>query len=284
MAWVKGDKSQPIKKLLSNATIFGPIDFTNIEMIAYSPDHNLDEDAYFCIQDFKNKDFFSAFLKTPFNSVDFNSVKSDDFDKISYIFSVQDGIFYFQKVTPASFLTKKTISLGNIVEIEENKKRIIIRDIPDAIYVLEKDILIFRKLPTISSIFHGIDLLYKEATDEQVSDFLSSDFITLTNDFNKSKVSKPNRKRIALALDTLSKMSSDDKKTILEYIRNYCGKDIIFNEDLSAFSISSDIDLKHIVYGIEERFYTTICGGERRLANSIVTLPESSSKELCITF
>lgn len=38
-------------------------------------------------------------------------------------------------------------------------------------YFKSEDVLIFKNLPLISSIFKGIDELYKEATKEEVSDF-----------------------------------------------------------------------------------------------------------------
>jgi hypothetical protein len=38
------------------------------------------------------------------------------------------------------------------------------------------------------------------------------------------------------------------------------------------FLSSSDDELKFLLYGIEQRFYTTMFGQEKRLANSIQTI------------
>ena len=38
------------------------------------------------------------------------------------------------------------------------------------------------------------------------------------------------------------------------------------------FEISSEQNLKMLLYGIEQRFYTTLIGDEKRLANSVISL------------
>lgn len=87
------------------------------------------------------------------------------------------------------------------------------------------------------------------------------------------KVSKPNRKRVGLAVATLDKMSVDDKTNMLSYIHDYCGEQKLkFDEKNHKFEISSDDELKLLLYGIEQRFYTTPFSQERRLANSVQAL------------
>jgi hypothetical protein len=61
------------------------------------------------------------------------------------------------------------------------------------------------------------------------------------------------------------------KQDIFTYIREYC-EDLIFDENDENFTISGEEELKKLLYGIEQRYYTTRQGGERRLANSITTL------------
>ena len=40
----------------------------------------------------------------------------------------------------------------------------------------------------------------------------------------------------------------------------------------NSFEVGSENELKMLLYGIEQRFYTTPVGGEKRLANSVITL------------
>jgi hypothetical protein len=84
-------------------------------------------------------------------------------------------------------------------------------------------------------------------------------------------VKRANRKRIAMAMETLQRFTQKEKQSIFGYIREYC-EDLNFDENAENFTISSEEELKKLLYGIEQRYYTTILGGERRLANSITTL------------
>ena len=161
--------------------------------------------------------------------------------------------------------------MGENVTVESSENKIFLNPFPDAVYIPSKDILVFRNLGTISSIFKGIDVLYKEATQEEVETFLNEPFIALSNYYDASKVSKPNRKRIALAMESFSHLEAHERNQILDYIHDYC-EDITYDAEDKTFSISSDEELKYLLYGIEQRFYTTMLGEEKRLANSIQTL------------
>lgn len=73
-------------------------------------------------------------------------------------------------------------------------------------------------------------------------------------------------------MKTLEIMSADDKTNMLEYIYGYCEQKLKFDQQNQKFEISTDEDLKLLVYGIEQRFYTTPFGNEKRCANSVTTM------------
>ncbi len=139
----------------------------------------------------------------------------------------------------------------------------------DAVYDIENDTLYFRNLGRIKPIFKGIDSLYREATQQEVEVFLASDFIELTEEYTALKVKAANRKRIAQVADTLASLNDEQKSQLIDYTNAYC-PDIVFEN--GAFNISSEDQLKRVLYGIEERYYTTQIGQEDRLANSVLTL------------
>lgn len=257
-------------KVISDHTIYD-FDLSQYSLIEYSPDHNLDEDGLFKVSNFSEKGFCLDFLKTDVMSANYDQIPSNKYQKISYLCSVQDDAFYFQKVTPATYLNRSILKLGENVSIESNANKIFLNPFPDAIYVPSQKILVFRNLGTISSIFKGIDTLYKEATQEEVETFLDEPFINISGEYDASKVSKPNRKRIALAMESFAHLDGDEKDQILDYIHDYC-ENIEYDDGEKAFSISTDEELKFLLYGIEQRFYTTMLGQEKRLANSIQTL------------
>lgn len=71
-----------------------------------------------------------------------------------------------------------------------------------------------------------------------------------------------------MARETIARFTTEEKQDIFGYIREYC-EELIFDENDSNFSVSNEEDLKKLLYGIEQRYYTTRIGGERRLANSV---------------
>jgi hypothetical protein len=211
-------------------------------------------------------------LKKDYDSKDYDDLTKENFSKIAYLFSIQGNDFYFQKITPSLFVKRKALVFGEAAKLEESQTRLVINALPDAVYFKSSDTLVFRNLATISSIFKGIDELYKEATKEEVEQFLDESFIETSNGYSVDKVSKPNRKRIGLAMKTLEGMSADDKTNMLEYIDGYCEQKLKYDPQNQKFEISTDDELKLLVYGIEQRFYTTPFGNEKRCANSVTTM------------
>lgn len=257
-------------KVISDHTTYD-FDIDDYTLVEYSTDHNLDEDSLYKISDFTAKSYCLDFLKNDINSANFDQIPSSRFKKIAYLCSVQDDAVCFQKLTPSMYLNRNILRLGDNVTIEESENKIFINQIPDAVYVPSQDILVFRNLGTITSIFKGIDTLYKEATQEEVESFLEEPFIALSDGYDASKVSQPNRKRIALAMESFTHLEGHEREQILDYIHDYCDG-IAYDDAEKAFTISSDEELKFLLYGIEQRFYTTMLGDEKRLANSIQKL------------
>lgn len=272
IAKIKNNRKNPIKLVVSGKSIFNSIALTTNSFPDYKTDHNLDEDSWFKVDDFSKQTYCLDFLKVNFDPKEYQSISRNEFKDICFLCSIQEENFYFQKVSPSLFLQKTLLSFGELVEIETSNNKIIINNIPDAIYIKSTDQLVFKNISTISSIFQGIDQLYKEATNEQVLEFLQQPFIKKSSGFEAVNVSKPNRKRIALALETLSKLSEEDKVEIFSYIHSYCNEKLSINLEEGCCVISNDEELKNLIYGIEQRFYTTPFSKEKRLANSVQTI------------
>lgn len=271
IANVKGNGKKKFFKLLSDQTLFGA-SLQGLDFVEYNPDHNLDEDSWFKIEQFSQQPYCMDLLTKDFVSSEYDDLTKDKFSKIAYLCAIQGNCYYFQKITPSLFVTRKMIVFGEAAKLENSGRRLVVNVMPDAIYQKESDTLVFRNLATISSIFKGIDELYKEATKEEVEAFLDKSFVELSGDYGVEKVSKPNRKRVALAMSTLASMPTEDRYQMLSYIHSYCDEKLKFDAENKKFEITSDEELKYLLYGIEQRFYTTPIGKEKRLANSVQTL------------
>ncbi|MGP5641553.1 hypothetical protein ACTXPS_19200 [Brachybacterium tyrofermentans] len=270
-AKMKRRRVSPLRRIASDRGLFDSDAVSVGDYVDYSPDTLLEEDQWFRVENFSEQGFFPPFLSEPLESSEIADLTKDQFTQISYLLAAQNDAYCFQRVRPSSLLHRPMITFGDVARIERPTNRIVVNPSPDAVFLPSSDELYFRDLAGVSPMFAGIDLLFREATDEQVETFLGSDFIS-TIDFDTDKVSKPNRKRIALADATLARYSTDERGSIVQYIKMYTDGNLTYDESLSAFTIASDEDLRTLLYGIEQRFYTTEIGGEKRLANSIIRI------------
>lgn len=236
----------------------------------YTPGANLDTGEWFYINNASTQEFSIDLLQETIATVDFDNLPRNNSKKINYIFSPVNNDIYFQNVPQSRLIEKRCIlAMGDDYAFNPKCFEIVINDYPDAIFEKSTDTLYFRKLESITSIFKGIDQLYREATDAEVTSFLAQDFITLNEDYSFLSVKTANRRRIALAQNTLSNLNPDDKNRIFSYIRGYCPS-IVRNDN--TFGIGSEDELKQLLFGIEQRYYTTLVGEEQRLANSVIRL------------
>lgn len=70
-------------------------------------------------------------------------------------------------------------------------------------------------------------------------------------------------------METLKHLNKKQKKEIYGYIAEYCPG---LSDGKSKFIVSSNEDLALVLYGIEQRFYTTPIDEEKRIANSVIKL------------
>lgn len=247
-----------------------PNDLLNIK--AYDTNYKLEDDEWFGIQDFSNSNYSIPFLTQDFNSAEHHQIMNNQYNTVKFFCSYQDEDDYcFQKFIFSNIISRKWISLSGEPEIKVNEPILILKSIPEAVYRKSTNTLYFKNLSDIKSIFPEIIELYKEATDEETENFLNSEFINLNDGFDKTNVNTANRKRISMAIETLAKLEEEHKVQIHNYIKDYC-PELEFSEEDNTFSIGNEEHLKNLIFGIEQRFYTTIVGNERRLANSISKL------------
>lgn len=265
VASTKGRKGR-IYRVLSGKIFTLPEDLYNPKK--YNSDYKLEDDEWFYIPNFSNEDYCIEFLRREFISTDYDQMRNIDIKDLHFLCSYQEGIYYFQKITPSLIVNKKWFKIGEPV-IENQSPIIVINETPDAIYVKSDDTLYFKNISSLTSIFKGIIELYKEATQQETEEFLKSDFIELAEGYDALQVKPANRKSIALAMETIKGFSIREKNTIYSYIKDYCSKELSFDEEKSKFNVKNENDLKLLLWGIEQRYYTTPVGNERRVANSV---------------
>ena len=269
IARVKGRTDEKYRKLISSDEEFFQLSIE--ESMIYSPETLLEDNQWYRIDYFSECSFCLSLLTDSWNSTAFAQMQSIDINRLEYLCSYQsENTFFFQRVYKRSILRKKrVISFGDYIRLDNTEDKLVLEEVPDAVYYRDQNRLYFKKLEAIAPIFKGIDSLYREATEEEVQSFLSSDFIKLEGSFSSGKVGKANRRRIAMALNTLNNMDNTQRAKLFSYTSKYY-PDLKY--DQSAFSIRSEQELKNLLYGIEQRMYTTEVTNERRAANSFINL------------
>lgn len=270
-AKLKQRERNKYRMILSTDThIYSTEDISINSSTPYGPGTLVEPGEWFYVQEAATQSYAIDLIKNEYGSVEFNTMEKNEFGTVDFIFMEINNLICFQNVSKARLISKKCISFGrDNFEYNDDQCEIVINPIPDAIYNKEIDVLYFKRLESITSIFKGIDQLYKDATSEEVTEFLSSDFIELKDGYNASDVKTANRKRIALAKITLERLDQDSRQNIFTYIGEYCPN---LKKTETSFEIANEEDLKMLLYGIEQRFYTTIVGEEKRIANSVVLL------------
>ncbi|RED45554.1 hypothetical protein DFQ10_102430 [Winogradskyella eximia] len=258
-------------KIMSDENVFElPDDLDNPH--EYDTDYKLEDDEWFAIGELSETEYIIDFLTNDFNSAEYNQIVNADYSSLSYLCSYQnDRYYFFQKLSKSQTINRKWFPLNNEPELHSENPIIVIKDIADAIYDKTDDILYFKKLTSITTIFTGIGELYREATQADTETFLENDFINLVDDYDATKVKKANRKRIAMAMDTFNNFNPAQRNSIYGYIKEYCNE-LEFSDDEECFTIGTEENLKQLLYGIEQRYYTTLIGNEKRLANSVTAM------------
>lgn len=271
IAKIKNEKENPYEKLWSgNKEVYKmPIDLDGA--IPYEAGRELDDDEWFKIESFTKQDFCIDLLKSKFRTTDFPEANRARTSTIDFVCDYRDNVYFFQRILKTSMFVQKRITLGDNISLDEGERSVVINEVPDAIFIEGDDILYFKRLQRISAIFNGIETLYKEATREETETFVENGFIKLGNGYEVDNIKPMNRKRIAMAMETLKSLNKKQRKEVLDYTHQYYPH-LEYQSKQGVFTVNNECEMKYLLWGIEQRYYTTPITKERRVANSVSKL------------
>lgn len=269
LAKLKGRTSEFLKVIALKKDIFDVPNLSNTK--TYVPKYRLEDedDEWFSLDNFLIMGYQNGLIENKFNGTAFNQIATDNYKNIKYLCCKQNNLYLFQKMSANQLLSKKWFKITDSPTIQTNQPIIVINEWIDAVYDKNNDTLYFKDIIKIKQMFKGIEALYRTATHKEVNKFLSKNFILLGKTFTSDNVQIANRKRIAMALDTLNSFTSSEVNQVVDYTKHYCPKVPI---DKSKFLIETEEHLKLVLFGIEQRYYTTSIHPEKRLANSILEI------------
>lgn len=263
----KVKRKQSFFRIIETEADIYDISELTLDGVDYDPATLVEDEEFYQVTNFSASEYSLDFLTNDLDSVNFDQITTEDLKKLSFICAVQDNLFFFQIINSSIYISKKWFRIDE-PSLEIDKPIITINPFADAIYNRDTDVLYFKRLTAAQKIFKGMDQLYRAATNNEIEEFLGSEFLEVKEGFDAEKVKIPNRKRIALVNETLSLFTDVEKQAIYEYTSQY--GHVTYAD--GKFKIETDEDLKFILWGIEQRFYTTAIGNEKRIANSIIKI------------
>lgn len=250
-------------------------EYTSIDLrdaMVYDPSNDMAH-QWFKFQDFSTKPSFMQFMQDDFDVVELEDLKRPQYTDIEFFAFIENHRIYMQKVSKSSFLKKKWFSWdGQILKYQTKDDVVYVNPVPNCIYDKETDELFFMEINKAYAIFGDIKEDYKTATDAEVGTFLSSD-IVFADGFDVANVGIANRKRITAVLQSYNALSQQDKKTLKNYIHEKLGNnELVFSEETQKFKVSSDKELRLLLYGIQRRYYSPLFEAEVQVATNSTSI------------
>lgn len=257
--------SAEFKNVLNQTNqIVDDFDYVSIQPIDYTGSHKLEDDEWFRIQNFSDQEYFIDECSNDHSTASLTQIANNEYTEISCIGILQGNQKHFQRITPSLFVNRKTwLDHHGEPKIVEQRRQIEIRKESDAIYVADSDTLFFKSIGKIKLIFPGIQDLYRDATQGEIDEFMGYDFIDSTQ-LTASTVGIMNRKRIADIGTKYKNLPPAKKNQLIAYAKEKAGIDL----EGDAFKITSDNDLKNLLYAMDQRYYTADIYGEERIATA----------------
>lgn len=232
-------------------------EYTDIDLsdaMLYDPNNTM-ADQWFYFRNFDQHIACFPPLLQPFNSADWENIDSEKYKNIEFIAFHEGGRFYIQKITHGNYLRKKWFAMnGQNVSYKTQNDLLFINPIPNCIYDQNTHNLYFMSMDKAYAVFPDLKNDYREATNEEIGEFLNSDMIS-TVDLDATKVGIANRKRITAILRIYNSYNNEQKNTLKNYIHNNVGDALNYTEE-GKFVIENDNQLRLLLMGIQQRFYS----------------------------
>lgn len=225
---------------------------------------------WFRIENFNNNEAFMPSLFSEFDVADLEDLTRQQYDTIEFIAFHEEGKYYIQKITKSAYMTKRWFAWNEqIVRYHSESNMLNINPIPHCIYDSNTHNLYFMDISKAYGIFKQLRVDYAQATNGEVESFLSSDIVE-TNNFNITNVGVANRKRINSILRQYNNYTEEQKNTLKDYIHDKVGDNLTLHDN--RFIVSSDKDLRLLLYGIQQRFYVPPLSGETQVATNTTNI------------
>lgn len=256
-----------------NQLFFNEIKMENISDYLKDPDKKLEKDEWFYLDvlDSEIKEFFSLFLTTTGDNI-CKMQEKEKFKQIKFIYSnISKDVVNIQLIDVFARLKYKSIIYFHETKVDYSN----LSDefaVSDKInIVIDKNYRVyFKKIEDLIKINDGFIDYYKEASDEEINDFIDQVVKNIPMciiDKNISKIGVRNKKNIYRILkDNKIKLFYDKEEIVRNYIDEYIkGK---LTEKDGKIIIKSNAEMTLFLNIINEKYYCGYITNDKFLANS----------------
>ena len=193
----------------------------------------------------------------------FNPITAESYPEIKVIYMVSGEETLFTRVSsrkgnkPQKYMT----FANEKPQIVEQGNSVVLTGEVDAYWTGTR--LYFKRFSTVRSMFKGMQKIYKEMTEKETNEFLSSELFALKEEMSSDFIGLKSRKMIASIINAKAIDLKDPEvyKKYVEYAKEY-DVDLEIEDDKIALIDNSDIGKVMGLFG--ERFYTTDVTKEKR--------------------
>jgi hypothetical protein len=243
----------------------------------FNPDRKIHKDDWQYIQmnDNQKGTIIQPYIDTISSSESTNPITGDDYSKIEAICLVEkssdsnEGKIFLTRIFPRYYMmSKKYFKWNDGPDLITEAGSVDFPGALDAYWDGQK--LFFKSYGQIKSVFPGIEIFYRTATEEEKDRFLTSDIFECESAVS---VKERNLKKIAGIIDK-PPFDLNDKAVqtkLLTYAKEFPEVTLNITEE-GKFKITSNKDLTSVLNLLEERVYKTPITAENREAHSVTKL------------
>lgn len=231
---------------------------------------------YFVIPTEEQKEEMLGEYATESSGMMLNTIEPEHYKEIRVAYMVSGEEKFFIKMTSRRVIrAQQYVVFGETPALVNQGNAISLSGEVDAYWNGTK--LFFKKFSLIQSLFPGIKKMYKELTEQETNEFLSSTLFELKEEMSSDFVALSNRRKIASIIDgkVIDLKDTETCEKYLEYAKQY-NLDLEIADGKIALIDNSDIG--KVISLLGESFYTTEITGERREIRSSRKLVHAKRK------
>ena len=191
-----------------------------------------------------------------------NPMTAENVSDVSVVYMVSEDATLFTKATSRHVLPpKKYIAFDKKPILVEQNDTILLTGEVDACWTGTR--LCFKKFSYVRSLFPGIQKVFKELTEKETNEFLSSTMFELKDEMSSEFIGLRNRKRIAAVINgkTIDLTNPDTYGRYIAYAARY---DLDLEIDNGKIALIDNADISKVIDLFVENFYTSEITKEKR--------------------